>query len=52
MVHEDQINNTCSIEEQLEFEKRNNELWRMKYNQLSDCIHKLCHHLLGKNYII
>lgn len=31
---------------------RNEELYRMKYNQLSACITKLCHHLLGKNYVI
>ena len=30
----------------------NEELYRMKYNQLSACIHKLCNHLLGKNYVI
>lgn len=30
----------------------NEELYRMKYNQLSKCIHKLCNHLLGKNYVI
>lgn len=39
-----------------DFEKRdiaNSErLYRMKYNQLSTCIHKLCDHLLGKNYVI
>lgn len=44
------------MKEQLELTpedlKQNNELWRMKYNQLSDCIHKLCDHLLGKNYVI
>lgn len=31
---------------------RNEELYRMKYNQLSACIHRLCDHLLGKNYVI
>ena len=31
---------------------RGEELYRMKYNQLSACIHKLCDHLLGKNYVI
>lgn len=31
---------------------RAEELYRMKYNQLSACIHKLCDHLLGKNYVI
>ncbi len=31
---------------------RSEEQYRMKYNQLSACIHKLCEHLLGKNYVI
>lgn len=36
-----------------EIHKTNNEeLYRMKYNQLSACIHRLCDHLLGKNYVI
>jgi hypothetical protein len=53
MVHDDNfMNNTESIEEQLALEKHRNELWRMKYNQLSACITKLCDHLLGKNYVI
>ena len=44
------------MKEQLELTpedlKQNNELWRIKYNQLSDCIGKLCNHLLGNDYVI
>lgn len=39
-----------------DFEKRDvagsEKLYRMKYNQLSACIHKLKDHLLGKNWYI
>lgn len=28
------------------------ELYRTKYNTLSDCIHRLSVHLLGRNYVI
>ena len=36
----------------LQERKSAEDLYRMKYNQLSACIHKLCDHLLGKNYVI
>ena len=43
MVHEEDLKNKPLS---------NEELYRMKYNQLSACITKLCHHLLGNDYVI
>ena len=43
MVHEEDLKNRPLS---------NEELYRMKYNQLSACIHKLCNHLLGENWYI
>lgn len=43
MVHEEDLKNAPLS---------NEELYRMKYNKLSACIHKLKDHLLGENWYI
>jgi hypothetical protein len=43
MVHKKDINNKPIS---------NEELYKMKYNKLSACIHRLCDHLLGENWYI
>lgn len=42
MCHDDELNKSLT----------NEELYRMKYNQLSVCLQKLCDHLLGENWYI